>query len=155
MIGGDGCCGFFGLFGPVLKVVLPNVSPVSVAGVFRGQHSVLWYNLFAQETVLLHCSLFIASTITFSGCCGFFGLLGHDLKVVPPNASPVSVADIFRGQHSVLWCSLFGSWVFMAVRSAFVLFRRWVIMVISVFLLWMYCCDKEERLSVPVIDGCP
>ena len=42
----------------------------------------------------------------------------------------------------------------MAVRSAFVFFRRWVIMVISVFLLWVYCCDKEERLSVTVIDGC-
>ena len=34
--------GFFGLFGRVLKVVLPDVSPVSVAGIFRGQHSVLW-----------------------------------------------------------------------------------------------------------------
>ena len=33
----DGCCGFFGLFGCVLKVVLPDVSPVSVAGIFRGQ----------------------------------------------------------------------------------------------------------------------
>ena len=31
-----GCCGFFGLFGRVLKVVLPDVSPVSVAGIFRG-----------------------------------------------------------------------------------------------------------------------
>ena len=30
-----GCCGFFGLFGGVLKVVLPNVSPVSVAGIFQ------------------------------------------------------------------------------------------------------------------------
>ena len=30
------CCGFFGLFGRVLKVVLPNVSPVSVASIFRG-----------------------------------------------------------------------------------------------------------------------
>uniref|UniRef100_A0ABM5FK34 Extracellular tyrosine-protein kinase PKDCC isoform X1 n=1 Tax=Pogona vitticeps TaxID=103695 RepID=A0ABM5FK34_9SAUR len=38
--GSNGCCGFFGLFGRVLKVVLPNVSPVSVAGIFRGQHSV-------------------------------------------------------------------------------------------------------------------
>ena len=37
-----GCCGFFALFGRVLKVVLPNVSPVSVAGIFRGQHSVIW-----------------------------------------------------------------------------------------------------------------
>ena len=36
---GIGCCGFFGLFGRVLKVVLPNVSPVSVASIFRGQHS--------------------------------------------------------------------------------------------------------------------
>ena len=26
----DGCCGFFKLFGHVLKVVLPNISPVSV-----------------------------------------------------------------------------------------------------------------------------
>ena len=33
--------GFFGLLGHVLKVVLPNVSPVSVPGIFRGQHSVL------------------------------------------------------------------------------------------------------------------
>ena len=33
------CCGFFGLFSRVLKVVLPNVSPVSLAGIFRGQHS--------------------------------------------------------------------------------------------------------------------
>ena len=38
-VGFNGCCGFFGLFGHVLKVVLPNVSPVSVAGIFRGQHS--------------------------------------------------------------------------------------------------------------------
>ena len=30
-----GCCGFFGLFGRVLKVVLPDVSPVSVASIFR------------------------------------------------------------------------------------------------------------------------
>ena len=37
----SGCCGFFGLFGRVLKVVLPNVLPVSVAGIFRGPHSVL------------------------------------------------------------------------------------------------------------------
>ena len=28
--------GFFGLFGRVLKVVLPNVTPVSVASIFRG-----------------------------------------------------------------------------------------------------------------------
>ena len=35
----NGCCGFFGLFGRVMKVVLPNISPVSVAGIFRGQHS--------------------------------------------------------------------------------------------------------------------
>ena len=34
-----GCCGFFRLFGCVLKVVLPNVSPVSVAGIFGGQES--------------------------------------------------------------------------------------------------------------------
>ena len=27
--------GFFGLFGRVLKVVPPDVSPVSVAGIFR------------------------------------------------------------------------------------------------------------------------
>ena len=31
-----GCCGFFGLFGRVLKFVLPDVSPVSVAAIFRG-----------------------------------------------------------------------------------------------------------------------
>ena len=38
--GSNGCCGFFGLFGRVLKVVLPDVSPVSVAmGIFRGQES--------------------------------------------------------------------------------------------------------------------
>ena len=36
-----GCCGFFGLFGRVLKVVLPNVLPISVAGIFRGQESEL------------------------------------------------------------------------------------------------------------------
>ena len=35
----NGCCGFFGLLGRVLKVVLPNVSPVSVAGIFRGQQT--------------------------------------------------------------------------------------------------------------------
>ena len=34
--GSDGCCRFFGLFGHVLKVVLPDVSPVSVASIFRG-----------------------------------------------------------------------------------------------------------------------
>ena len=32
-----GCCGFFGLFGHVLLVFLPNILPVSVAGIFRGQ----------------------------------------------------------------------------------------------------------------------
>ena len=37
--GSNGCCGFFGLLGRVLKVVLPNVLPVSVAGIFRG---LLW-----------------------------------------------------------------------------------------------------------------
>ena len=30
------CCGFFGFFGHVLKVVLPDVLPVSVAGIFKG-----------------------------------------------------------------------------------------------------------------------
>ena len=54
----------------------------------------------------------------YNGCCGFFRLFGHVLKVVFPNVSPVSVAGIFTGQHSVLcsgvlclgvlWCSLFG-----------------------------------------------
>ena len=34
--GSDGCCGFFGLFDRVLKVVLPDVSTVSVAGILRG-----------------------------------------------------------------------------------------------------------------------
>ena len=47
---------------------------------------------------------------------GFFGLFGRVLKVVLPNVSPISVAGIFRGQHSVLWCSWFGSGLFMAVR---------------------------------------
>ena len=47
------------------------------------------------------------------GCCGFFGLFGRVLKVVLPNVSPVSVAIIFRGQHSVLWCSLLGSGVLL------------------------------------------
>ena len=37
--GSNGCCGFFGLLGCVLKVVFPNVSPVSVAGIFRGQQT--------------------------------------------------------------------------------------------------------------------
>ena len=32
--GSNSCCGFFGLFGHVLRVVLPNISPVSVAGIF-------------------------------------------------------------------------------------------------------------------------
>ena len=41
-----GCCGFFGLFGRVLKVVLPNVSPVSVAGIFRGLKA--FANTFAR-----------------------------------------------------------------------------------------------------------
>ena len=34
----DGCR-VFRLFGHVLKVFLPNVLPVSVAGIFRGQES--------------------------------------------------------------------------------------------------------------------
>ena len=37
--------GFFWLFGHVLKVVLPNVSPVSVAGLFRGQLT-LWCSVW-------------------------------------------------------------------------------------------------------------
>ena len=36
-LGSDGCCRFFGLFSCVLEVFLPNVSPMSVAGTFRGQ----------------------------------------------------------------------------------------------------------------------
>ena len=47
-----GCCGFFGLFGRVLKVVLPNILPASVAGIFRGHHSVLWCSLLGS----LQCS---------------------------------------------------------------------------------------------------
>ena len=35
-------CGFFGLFSHVLKVFLPNVLPVSVAGLFRGQELELY-----------------------------------------------------------------------------------------------------------------
>ena len=46
------------------------------------------------------------------GCCGFFGLFGSVLKAVLPNVLPVSLAGIFRGQHSVLWCSWLGSAVF-------------------------------------------
>ena len=34
--------GSFGLLGRVLKVFFPNVSPVSVAGIFRGQQTVLF-----------------------------------------------------------------------------------------------------------------
>ena len=37
----NSCCGFSGLFGHVLEVFLPNVSPVSVASIFRGQESEL------------------------------------------------------------------------------------------------------------------
>ena len=51
-----------------------------------------------------------------NGCCVFFGLFGRVLKVVLPNVSSVSVAGIFIGQHSVLWYSMLGSGVFMAVR---------------------------------------
>ena len=42
--GSDGCCEFFGLLGRVLKIVLPDISPVSVAGIFSpqsGGHCVL------------------------------------------------------------------------------------------------------------------
>ena len=63
------------------------------------------------------------------GCCGFFVLFGRVLKIVLPNISPVSVAGIYRGQHSVLWYSWLGSGVFLAVRWAFVFFCRWVISV--------------------------
>ena len=35
--GSDGCYRSFGLFGHVPKVFLPNVLPVSVATIFRGQ----------------------------------------------------------------------------------------------------------------------
>ena len=35
--GSDGCCRSFGLFGHDLKVFLPSILPVSVAGIFRGQ----------------------------------------------------------------------------------------------------------------------
>ena len=48
---GNGCCGFLGLFGRVLKVVLPNVLPVSVAGIFRGQHSVLWCSWLGSASI--------------------------------------------------------------------------------------------------------
>ena len=44
--GSNGCCGFFRLFGRAVKVILSKVSPVSVAGIFRGQHSVLWCSVF-------------------------------------------------------------------------------------------------------------
>ena len=35
--GSNGCCRLFRLFGCVLEVFLPNVSPVCVASIFRGQ----------------------------------------------------------------------------------------------------------------------
>ena len=53
----NGCCGIFGLFGRVLKVVLPNVSPVSVAGIFRGQHSVLQILTCLYKASNLMCQL--------------------------------------------------------------------------------------------------
>ena len=70
-----------------------------------------------NNVVSLSCSINVSSKHHyFIGCCRFFGLFGRVLKVVLPNVSPVSVAGIFRGQHSVLWCSLLGNGVFMAVR---------------------------------------
>ena len=45
------CCGFFRLFGRVLKVVLPNVLPVFVAGIFRGQHYAFYHNLQVSFSV--------------------------------------------------------------------------------------------------------
>ena len=40
-LGSDGGCRFFGLFGCVLKVFLPNVLSVPMAGIFRGQEAEL------------------------------------------------------------------------------------------------------------------
>ena len=42
-----------GLFGCALKVVLPNISPVSVSGIFRGQQSMLWCSLFGVKYLWL------------------------------------------------------------------------------------------------------
>ena len=39
--GSNGCCRFFRLSGCVLEVFLLNISPVSVASIFRGQESEL------------------------------------------------------------------------------------------------------------------
>ena len=46
-----GCSGFFGLFGRVLKVVFPDVSPVSVAGIFRGQQPVFSWALIGVSEI--------------------------------------------------------------------------------------------------------
>ena len=48
------CCRFFRLFGHVLEFFLPNVSPVSLASIFRG-----------QELELCLCSGVVCGTVEY------------------------------------------------------------------------------------------
>ena len=52
--GSDGYCRLFGLFGCVLEVFLPNISPVSVASIFRG-----------QELELCLCSVVVCEIVDY------------------------------------------------------------------------------------------
>ena len=49
--GSDGCCGFFGLFDCVLKVVLPDVSPLSSADVYGFQSLPVQCNIMLAGVV--------------------------------------------------------------------------------------------------------
>ena len=56
----------------------------------------LWRDILAAITTALYSRRL--SQLESGCCCGFFGLFGRVLKVVLPDVSPVSVADIF-GNH--------------------------------------------------------
>ena len=68
-----GCCGVLGLFGCVLKAVLPNLSTVSVAGIFRG-----------QESELSLCSGEVCWIVEYSFVISFFSFLLKRIKKVIP-----------------------------------------------------------------------
>ena len=72
------------------------------------------YGFYTEKLVLMSSVTMYSRRLSrpgSNGCCGFFGLLGHVLKVVFPNISPVSSEDS-KLCSGVVWL---GRGVFMAV----------------------------------------
>ena len=64
--------GFFDFFFHFLKVVLPNVSPVYVASIFREQHSVLWCTWLRSPVFMAvgYAFVFFCRWVISVSCCG-------------------------------------------------------------------------------------